>query len=271
MKRVLICLLALVMTLQVAACAAPAAVSVTKAEEDTLELALDGVPESTLITAAYHSGKMVGCAVNAVLAGTAAVVAQFGHTLPEGSTFKSFVMDKDARPLLPAQDLTLPDRSRVLVAYFSATGTTRAVAEQVAKVSGGDLFEIVPAQPYTSADLNYNTDCRANAEQNDPNARPAIANTVENMEQYDAVLIGYPIWWGRAPKIIHTFLESYELDGITIIPFCTSASSGYDDSTIRPLAPDAVWQTGQRFSGGASRSTVESWVNSLGLFLTPAD
>lgn len=263
MKRILACLLAMTLALQVTACAAPAAVSVAHAGEDKLELALEDVPESRIITAAYYGGRMVGCAVNVVLAGTTAVVARFGHTLPQGSIFKSFVLDRDsASPLLPAQELTLPEESRVLVAYFSATGNTRAVAEKVAEVSGGDLFEIVPAQPYTSADLNYNTDCRANAEQNDPDARPAIANAVENMERYDAVLIGYPIWWGKAPKIIHTFLETYDLSGKTIASFCTSGSSSHEDATLRGYEPDATWLTGRRFSGTAQ---VEEWVNGLDL------
>ena len=151
---------------------------------------------------------------------------------------------------------------KVLVAYFSATGNTRPVAEKVAEVTGGDLFEIVPAQPYTAADLNYNTDCRANAEQNDPDARPAIAGAVENMEQYDAVFIGYPIWWGRAPKIIHTFLETYDLSGKTVAAFCTSGSSPHEDATLRGYEPDAVWLEGRRFSG---TSQVEDWVNGLDL------
>lgn len=151
---------------------------------------------------------------------------------------------------------------KVLVAYFSATGNTRPVAEKVAEVTGGDLFEILPTQPYTAADLNYNTDCRANAEQNDPNARPAIRNEVEDMGQYDAVLIGYPIWWGRAPKIIHTFLETYDLSGKTVATFCTSGGSGHEDATIRGYEPDATWLEGRRFSG---TSQVEEWVNGLDL------
>ena len=151
---------------------------------------------------------------------------------------------------------------KVLVAYFSATGNTRPVAEKVAEATGGDLFEIVPVQPYTAADLNYNTDCRANAEQNNPDARPAISSTVENMEQYDAVLIGYPIWWGRAPKIIHTFLETYDLSGKTIATFCTSGSSPHEDATLRDYDPNAVWLEGRRFSG---TSQVEDWVKGLDL------
>lgn len=151
---------------------------------------------------------------------------------------------------------------KVLVAYFSATGNTRPVAEKAAEVTGGDLFEIVPAQPYTAADLNYSTDCRASAEQNDPDARPAIAGAVEDMGQYDAVLIGYPIWWGRAPKIIHTFLETYDLSGKTVAAFCTSRSSGHEDATIRVYEPDAVWLEGRRFSHA---SQVEDWVAGLNL------
>ncbi len=151
---------------------------------------------------------------------------------------------------------------KTLVAYFSATGNTRPVAEKVAELTGGDLFEILPAQPYTAADLNYNSDCRANAEQNDPDARPAIASTVEDMGQYGAVLIGYPIWWGRAPKIIHTFLETYDLSGKTIAAFCTSGSSPHEDATLRDYEPDAVWLEGRRFSG---TSQVEDWVNGLDL------
>lgn len=153
-------------------------------------------------------------------------------------------------------------RCKVLVAYFSATGNTRPVAEKMAEVTGGDLFEIVPAQPYTASDLNYSTNCRANAEQNDPDVRPAIADTVEDMEQYDAVFIGYPIWWGRAPKIIHTFLETYDLSGKTIAAFCTSGSSPHEDASIRGYEPDAVWLKGRRFLG---TSQVEDWVNSLDL------
>lgn len=165
-------------------------------------------------------------------------------------------------PVPTPEPTPAPAGGKVLVAYFSATGNTRPVAEKVAEVTGGDLFEIVPAQPYTAADLNYNTDCRANAEQNDPNARPAIRNKVADMGQYDAVLIGYPIWWGRAPKIIHTFLETYDLSGKTVATFCTSGSSGHEDATLRGYEPEATWLEGRRFSG---TSQVEEWVNGLDL------
>lgn len=155
----------------------------------------------------------------------------------------------------------------ILIAYFSATGNTRPVAELMADVLEADLYEIVPEDPYTDADLNYNTDCRANDEQNDPDARPAISGGLEHMEQYDTILLGYPIWWGVEPKIVDTFLESYDLSGKTIAPFCTSGGSGINASVsgIRELVPDAEVLDGQRFSSGASRDDVVGWLARLGL------
>lgn len=157
------------------------------------------------------------------------------------------------------------ERPHILVAYFSATGTTKGVAETLKTVLGeeADLFEIVPQEPYTDADLEYNTDCRANAEQNDDNARPAIANTVENMEQYDSVFLGYPIWWGIEPKIICTFLESYDFSGKTIVPFCTSGGSGISAGQIEALAGGATVLSGRRFAGNVSESEMADWVNGL--------
>ena len=156
---------------------------------------------------------------------------------------------------------------KTLVAYFSATNNTRSVAEKIAaSLDNADLYEITPAQPYTAADLNYNSDCRANDEQNAPNVRPEITGTVENWDSYDVVFLGYPIWWGRAPKIIYTFLESYDFSGKTVIPFCTSGSSGYNDNGIKELVgSDTTWITGQRFSGDASERTIKSWLDGLNL------
>ena len=154
---------------------------------------------------------------------------------------------------------------KVLVAYFSATNTTRPLAEYAADILNADLYEIVPEVPYTDADLAYYTNGRADREQNDPSARPAVSGSVENMADYDVIFLGYPIWHGQPPRIISTFLERYDFAGKTIVPFCTSHSSGYSDSSIKPLAPDANWITGRRFAGGTSRSTVEEWINGLGL------
>ena len=157
--------------------------------------------------------------------------------------------------------------SHVLVAYFSATGTTRSLAEYAAETLNADLYEIVPETPYTDADLEYYTNGRADREQSDPAARPAISGGVEDMGQYDVVLLGYPIWHGRSPKIVSTFLESYDFSGKTIAPFCTSHSSGIgsSDTDLHSLAADANWLSGRRFAGGTSRSTIEEWIGGLNL------
>ena len=128
------------------------------------------------------------------------------------------------------------------------------------------LFSIMPETPYTTADLNYGDDSsRTTREQNDPSARPAISGAVENMADYDVIFLGYPIWWGQAPKILYTFVESYDLSGKTIIPFCTSGSSGIGSSAenLSAGAAGAVWLPGHRFSAGASRDTVVSWLQGL--------
>ena len=165
------------------------------------------------------------------------------------------------------------DPGSVLIAYFSATGNTEHIAEHLAGILDADLYEIVPEAPYTSEDLNYsNSDCRANQEQNDPAARPAISGGVENMADYEVIFLGYPIWWGDAPKIVSTFLESYDFHGKTIVPFCTSGSSpiGGSASGLEALTSGATWLDGQRFSGSASWETVSQWVDSLGLALGQA-
>ena len=141
---------------------------------------------------------------------------------------------------------------RILVAYFSATGTTRPLAEYAAEHLHADLYEIVPEQPYTEADLAYYTGGRCDREQDDPSVRPAISGGVENMEQYDVVVIGHPIWHGQAPRIISTFLESYDFSGKTLTTFCTSHSSGLGSSAknLYSLAPDSVkWLESRRFPG----------------------
>ena len=164
------------------------------------------------------------------------------------------------------QNVSNENSGKILVVYFSCTNITEGIAKKIQTATGSAIFEIVPEIPYTSADLNYNNDdSRANKEQNNPNARPAINGRVENIENYETVFIGYPIWWGQAPKIIYTFLESYDFSGKTLIPFCTSGSSGIGSSAtnLHSLTPNATWLDGQRFSGSASQSTVTAWVNGL--------
>jgi len=157
------------------------------------------------------------------------------------------------------------------VAYFSATNTTEGVAQHIADALDADLYEITPAVPYTSADLNYgDSTSRSTKEMNDPSSRPEISGSVSNMEDYDIVFLGYPIWWGQAPRIISTFLESYDFNGKTVVPFCTTNSSGLgsSDTNLHSLAEDASWLRGQRFAGGTSRSAVVQWINGLELDVT---
>lgn len=158
------------------------------------------------------------------------------------------------------------EQEPVLVAYFSATGTTKEVAENIADITGGEIYEIVPAVPYTDDDLNYNNDdSRTSIEQNDSSARPEIADMLSDVEKYDIVYLGYPIWWGDAPRIICTFVEGCDLSGKTIIPFCTSGSSGIETSVsnLQQLTDGADWKTGKRFGSGSSREEVAEWIESL--------
>ncbi len=162
-----------------------------------------------------------------------------------------------------------PEGTRILVAYFSATGTTEALAESAAEVTGADLYEIIPEQPYTAEDLDYgDAGSRTSQEQNEESARPGISGGVENMEQYDIIFLGYPIWWGEAPRIVATFVESYDWAGKTVVPFCTSGSSGIGDSAVnlQELAsPDAIWLEGERLSGDSTREEIAAWISGLGL------
>ena len=168
----------------------------------------------------------------------------------------------------PDETETEAEGTKVLVAYFSATGTTEGVAEHIANGLNADIYEIVPEEPYTDADLNYNdNNSRTTIEMNDPSARPAISGSVDNMDQYDIVFLGYPIWWGEAPRIVSTFMESYDFSGKTIVPFCTSGGSGVGSSAtnLEQLTSGANWLEGRRLNGRDSQDTVMEWVNSLGL------
>lgn len=171
------------------------------------------------------------------------------------------------------------ENSNILVTYFSATGSTERVASYIKDILEADILEIIPIIPYSSADLNWNdSSSRVNAEHDaltsnntsSPYYRPQFNKTVENIDEYDVIFVGYPIWWGEAPNIVYTFLEEYSNDfaGKTIIPFCTSSSSGLGQSATHLhllVNSSSTWLTGQRFSSGVSSSTVENWINSLKL------
>ncbi len=161
-----------------------------------------------------------------------------------------------------------PENGDVLVAYFSCTNSTKGIAENIAEITGADIYRIIPESPYTDDDLNYNnSSCRANREQNNPAARPAIEGKCENIDNYDTIFLGYPIWWGAAPKVIYTFLESHNLDGKTLIPFCTSHSSdiGASDTNLHGLASGAKWIKGRRFSKNEPNENIEKWIESMDL------
>ncbi len=157
---------------------------------------------------------------------------------------------------------------KTLVVYFSGSGNTKRVAEDIAAATGGTLFELVPVTPYTSADLSWTTSgSRVNREHDDESLRdiPLVTTTPENFDEYDTVFIGYPIWWGIAAWPVNNFVKNNDFAGKTVIPFATSASSGMGQSgsLLAEMAGTGNWQEGHRFSSGASKSTVEEWVNGL--------
>lgn len=168
----------------------------------------------------------------------------------------------------PAASSSDAGANATLVVYFSATGNTKELASTCAKVLGADEFEIVPEKVYTKEDLNYNDETtRATVEMKDESARPAIKSKLEGLEKYETIVIAYPIWWGQAPRIIDTFMESYDLNGKTIVPLCTSASSDIGSSAdyLHQFAPNATWKDGKRFDKGASASELKSFFAELGL------
>lgn len=157
--------------------------------------------------------------------------------------------------------------SKVLVAYFSASGVTAKLAERLAKAIGADLYEIQPEIPYTDADLDWMNKKSSSVEMNDKSFRPAVANKVENMEQYSVIFTAFPIWWYVAPTIVNTFLEQYNLSGKTIIPLATSGSSGMGN-TNKELAvscPGAELKEGKRFSADASAEELKAWAEGFGI------
>ncbi len=160
--------------------------------------------------------------------------------------------------------------SSVLVVYYSATGNTAQVAQYIADSTGGDLFEIQPVEPYTDDDLNWTDDnSRVSQEHADESLRDVelVADTVDNWDQYDTAFIGYPIWWGITAWPVDGFVEANDFSGKTVIPFCTSSSSGLGQSgqLLADMAGTGDWQEGQRFRSGASQEDVQSWIEELGL------
>lgn len=165
---------------------------------------------------------------------------------------------------------TSPEAGKTLVVYFSATGNTEEAANAVAQLTGGDLFELEPADPYTDDDLDWTVEgSRVNVEHEDESLRniELVADTVDDWDSYDTVFIGYPIWWGIAAWPVNTFVEANDFTGKTVIPFCTSASSGLGQSgeLLANLAGTGDWQEGQRFGSSVSQEDVQEWLDSLGI------
>ena len=155
---------------------------------------------------------------------------------------------------------------KTLVVVFSATGNTKAVAEMIVDITDADFYEIVPETLYTDEDLNWNDrSSRSSIEQNDASSRPVIGSEPVSLEGYDTIFIGYPIWWAIEPRIMDTFVESYDFGDITVIPFCTSGSSGIGNSgkNLEALAGSGNWLPGKRFAANAKEDDVRAWIESI--------
>ena len=154
--------------------------------------------------------------------------------------------------------------NEILVAYFSATGTTKRVAEKIAELTGADIYEIVPKNPYSDADLNWNDrNSRSTKEMDDPNVRPEIGSIDISLDQYKTIYLGYPIWWGDAPRIMATFVEKYNFDGKKVIPFCTSGGSGIgrNGSNLGNLAGSGSFANGERLNSSADTNNIQNFIN----------
>lgn len=194
--------------------------------------------------------------------------AACGNTSSDGADKPTTSTPASADKNTPSTNSNHPNSGKILVVYYSATGSTKAVAQTIAETVGADVFEIVPKDKYSSKDLDWtDSDSRVNAEHNDESKRDIALEktTPDNWADYDTVFIGYPIWWAIAAWPVNNFVKGNDFTGKTVIPFCTSASSGLGQSgkLLAEMAGTGNWQDGERFSSGASASDVTSWVNGL--------
>lgn len=202
---------------------------------------------------------------------TAFMAVVFAACGSEGSNASSKTNSSEAKVATeqasPAGEAQVASKGKTLVAYFSCTGNTKTLAETTAKVLGADLYEIRPETPYTANDLNYNDKTtRATIEQKDDSARPALADHNAGIEGYDMIVLAYPIWWGQAPRIMDTFVESYDFAGKTIVPICTSGGSDIGSSADylqKLMKGTANWKQGKRFNRQASESEIKEWLYSI--------
>lgn len=220
--------------------------------------------DSTLFTVSYKDGKIASVSM---VTGEGTMKTDISRQKINSDTVKAFLWD--LKSIMPLTEAKTANKSKTLVACFSATGHTKPLAKYAANYLNADFYEIIPEEPYTDEDLNYgNSNSRTTKEQNDNTARPKISGHIENMEQYDTVIIAHPIWWGQAPKIIYTFLESYDFSGKTLTTMCTSGSSplGSSAANLKALTDNSVtWLDSKRFSIGASENEVTEWLEQIGL------
>ena len=214
--------------------------------------------------AACSSGSSNETSTPATSAPSASSETQETSTVPESTESAASTEETASQPE------TEGETGRTLVVYYSATGNTEQVANYIADITGGDLFELEPTEPYTDDDLDWtNDDSRVSQEYEDESLRDVelVADTVENWDSYDTVFIGYPIWWGIAAWPTDGFVEANDFTGKTVIPFCTSSSSGLGESgeLLEELAGTGDWQEGERFRSGADEADVQEWIDSLSL------
>ena len=225
-----------------------------------------------LLTACMMTvGILAGCSSNSEEASS---TTQEVETTVEAETeaeSSSTAAEETASEEASAEEVSTEEaEGKTLVVYFSATGNTERVAEMIAEATGGDLFELELSDPYTDEDLNYNDEnSRVSQEYADESLRNVelVATTMEGFDEYENVFVGYPVWWGIAAWPVNTFIEANDFTGKTVIPFCTSASSGLGESgeLLAELAGTGEWLEGMRFRSGASEEDVVTWVESLGL------
>ena len=263
-KRFGALLLALILTLSLSV-TAYAAVEDTGFSDVAAESGTDFADEGSI--SAYAAQAVDWARTNGIVNGV-----EGNRFLPQSSATRAQVATilRNYLTMEEAGEPEAPAGSRVLVAYFSATGNTEAVAGYIAQATGGDLFEITPADPYTVDDLNWTDEnSRVVYEYENPDERDTelAADTPDGWEDYDVVFLGYPIWWYDAAWPVDGFVEANDFTGKTVIPFCTSSSSGLGESGSRlaELADAGDWLEGQRFPSSASQADVEAWVDGLGL------
>ena len=216
--------------------------------------------------------KWIALLLTAVLTLGLSACASTGNSTTASTSAPAASAPTDSTSSAPAETApeTRPATGKTLVVYYSASGNTARVAQDIAEAAGADLFEIVPTEVYTDDDLNWtNSDSRVSREHDDESLRdvPLTTTEVPDWDSYDTVFIGYPIWWGIAAWPVDGFVKANDFTGKTVIPFATSSSSGIGQSgnLLADMAGTGNWQEGQRFSSGASGADVQSWVDGLGL------